>query len=117
MSKSYVTETDSTITRVANDQIVTTDLPAGYQKVDHIQREVHGKGVMVDQLIFSDGIASVSLFIEPLVKGKRPKKGHMLMGSTHMCANVVDGHQVIVVGEVPKKTVAKIAKAVSFKSQ
>lgn len=115
MSKSYVTEADAPITRVANDWIVTTDLPAGYRKVDHIQRAVRGKETMVDQLIFSDGIASVSLFIEPLAKGQRPKKGHMLMGSTNMCANVVDGHQIIVVGEVPEKTVESIAKAVSFK--
>jgi sigma-E factor negative regulatory protein RseB len=117
MSKSYVTETDAPITRVANDWIVTTDLPAGYRKVDHIQRVVRGKETMVDQLIFSDGIASVSLFIEPLAKGQRPKKGHMLMGSTNMCANVVDGHQIIVVGEVPEKTVESIAKAVSFKNK
>jgi len=67
------------------------------------------------KLIFSDGIASVSLFVEPLVEGQRPKKGHMLMGSTNMCANVVDGHQIIVVGEVPEKTVESIAKSVSFK--
>jgi sigma-E factor negative regulatory protein RseB len=116
MSKSYVTEAEPVITRVANDQIVTTDLPSGYQKVDHIQRIVNSEGVKVDQLIFSDGIASVSLFIEPVVKGKRPKKGHMLMGSTNVCANVVDGHQIIVVGEVPEKTVKSIAKAVSFKT-
>jgi sigma-E factor negative regulatory protein RseB len=116
MNKSYVTEEESLVTRVANDRIVTTDLPAGYRQVDHIQRAVHGKKTMVDQLIFSDGIGSVSLFIEPLTKGQRPKKGHMLMGSTNMCANVVDGHQIIVVGEVPEKTVRTIAKAVSFKS-
>lgn len=116
MNKSYVTEEHTPITRVANDSIVTTDLPAGYRKVDHIQRAVRGKKTMVDQLIFSDGIASVSLFIEPLAKGQRPKKGHMLMGSTSMCANVVDGHQIIVVGEVPEKTVQSIARAVSFKN-
>jgi sigma-E factor negative regulatory protein RseB len=115
MSKNYVTEEDMPITRVANHSIVTTDLPAGYRKVDHIQRAVHGKKTMIDQLIFSDGIGSVSLFIEPMTKGQRPKKGHMLMGSTSMCANVVDGHQIIVVGEVPEKTVQSIARAVSFK--
>lgn len=115
MSKNYVTEVNTPVTRTENDWIVTTNLPAGYRKVDHIQRLVHGKKTMVDQLIFSDGIASVSLFVEPLVEGQRPKKGHMLMGSTNMCANVVDGHQIIVVGEVPEKTVESIAKAVSFK--
>jgi sigma-E factor negative regulatory protein RseB len=116
MSKSYVTEATEAITHVANDTTVTTDLPAGYKEVDHIQRAAKGKDAIVDQLVFSDGIASVSLFIEPLSKGQRPKKGHMYMGSTNMCANVVDGRQIIVVGEVPEKTVKSIAKAVSFKS-
>ena len=116
MNKSYITEATEAITHVANDTTVTTDLPAGYKEVDHIQRAVKGKDAVVDQLIFSDGIASVSLFIEPLSKGQRPKKGHMYMGSTNMCANVVDGRQIIVVGEVPEKTVKSIARAVSFKS-
>ena len=116
MSKSYVTEATEAITHVSNDTTVTTDLPAGYKEVDHIQRAAKGKDAIVDQLVFSDGIASVSLFIEPLSKGERPKKGHMYMGSTNMCANVVDGRQIIVVGEVPEKTVRSIAKAVSFKT-
>lgn len=114
MTKRYVTEKDTSIKGVENNWQVT-DLPEGYQQVDHIQRVVSEKKVMVDQLVFSDGIASVSVFIEPLVKGQRPKKGHMLMGSTNMCANVVDGHQVIVVGEVPEMTVQSIARAVSLK--
>ncbi|MEE9331158.1 MAG: MucB/RseB C-terminal domain-containing protein [Methylophilaceae bacterium] len=114
MSKNYVTEKSASITRVESNWDVE-NLPTGYQKIDHIQREVHGKNIVVDQLVFSDGIGSVSVFIEPLTKGQRPKKGHMLMGSTNMCANVVDGHQVIVVGEVPEKTVQSIARAVSLK--
>ena len=101
ISKRYVTEKDTSIKRVDNNWQVT-NLPAGYQMVDHIQREVQGKTKTVDQFVFSDGIASESVFIEPLTKGQRPRKGHMLMGSTNMCANVVDGHQVIVVGEVQK---------------
>lgn len=114
MTKSYVTEANAPIKRVESDWVLTS-LPAGYKKVDHIQRAVPSKGTTVDQLIFSDGIASVSVFIEPLIKGQRPKKGHMLMGSTNMCAHVVDGHQVVVVGEVPEKTVQSIAQAVTFK--
>jgi len=114
MSKRYVAEKDTPVTMVDNDWQVT-DLPAGYQKINHIQRQVHGKNKMVDQMVFSDGLASVSVFIEPLVKGQRPKKGHMLMGSTNMCANVIQGHQVIVVGEVPEKTVQTIARAVRLK--
>ncbi len=114
ISKQYVTEKNGPVTEVDNNWQVT-NLPAGYQKINHIQRHVRGKNTMVDQMVFSDGIASVSVFIEPLAKGQRPKKGHMLMGSTNMCANVIEGHQVIVVGEVPEMTVQTIAKAVSLK--
>lgn len=94
-----------------------TDLPVGYTKVDHRALVVPGKATTVDQMIFSDGIGSVSVFIEPLTKGMRPKTGHMQVGSTNMCANVIDGHQVTVVGEVPEATVMQISKAVSLKKQ
>jgi sigma-E factor negative regulatory protein RseB len=100
-----------------NSNWIVTELPTGYEKVDHRALVVPGKVAPVDQMIFSDGIASVSLFIEPLSKGMRPKMGHMLIGSTNICARVLDGYQVTVVGEVPEATVMQIAKAVSFKKQ
>jgi sigma-E factor negative regulatory protein RseB len=113
--KNYVME-DVAVNHVNTNWIVT-ELPAGYIKVDHILLAVPGKTAPVDQVIFSDGIASVSLFIEPIIKGMHPKMGHMLIGSTNICANVMDGYQVTVVGEVPEATVMQIAKAVSFKKQ
>ncbi len=114
VSKNYVVEDTSAVTRVTDDWIVA-QLPTGYRKIDHIQRVVPGKSGSVNQVIFSDGIASVSLFIEPIAKGKRPRMGHMLIGSTNICANVIDGYQIVVVGEVPAETVRQIAKAVTFK--
>lgn len=92
-----------------------TELPAGFRKIDQLKRKVHGKKTPVNQIIFSDGLASVSLFIEPLAKGARPKMGHTAMGATNFYANVIDGHQIMVVGEVPEETVTQIANAVSFK--
>lgn len=116
VNKNYVMEDSPPVTRVTEDWIVA-QLPAGYRKIDQVQRTVPGKHAQMNQIIFSDGIASVSLFIEPLSKGMRPKMGHMLVGSTNICANVIDGHQVMVVGEVPAATVEQIAKAVTFKKQ
>ena len=116
VSKSYVMEENAAVTHVAENWIVA-QLPPGYSKIDHIQRMVPGKVAPVDQIIFSDGIASVSVFIEPLVKGVRPRMGHMLVGSTNICANVIEGHQIIVVGEVPAATVQHISKAITFKKQ
>lgn len=94
-----------------------TDLPAGYTKVDHRALTVPGKTTSVDQMIFSDGIGSVSVFIEPLTKSMRPKMGHMQVGSTNVCASVIDGHQVTVVGEVPEIPCIQISKAVSLNKQ
>ncbi|MES2635911.1 MAG: MucB/RseB C-terminal domain-containing protein [Pseudomonadota bacterium] len=115
-SKSYVMEDAALPSKVHTDWIVA-ELPPGYIKVDHVELIVNGRSSPVNQMIFSDGIASVSLFIEPINKGMRPKMGHKLVGSTNICANVIDGYQVVVVGEVPLATVQQIAKAVSFKKQ
>jgi sigma-E factor negative regulatory protein RseB len=116
LSKQYVMEEEAPITHVTNSWVVA-NLPPGYRKVDHIEHIAPGKNTVVNQVIFSDGIASVSLFIEPIKKGVRPKMGHKVVGSTNICANVVDGYQVIVVGEVPASTVQQIARAVSFNKQ
>jgi sigma-E factor negative regulatory protein RseB len=114
VSKSYVVEDNAQVTHIEDNWIVA-QLPTGYRKIDQVQRIVPGKSAPVNQIIFSDGIASVSLFIEPIVKGTHPKTGHMLVGSTNICANVIDGYQIMVVGEVPAETVQQIAKAVTFK--
>lgn len=116
VQKSYVMQDATAVNQITNDWIVS-ELPTGYAKVDHRTVVVPGKTVPVDQIIFSDGIASISLFIEPLTKGTHPKMGHMQIGSTNICANVINGYQVTVVGEVPAATVMQIAKAVSFKKQ
>jgi sigma-E factor negative regulatory protein RseB len=116
VAKSYEME-DTTAASQADSSWIVAELPAGYEKVEHRSLVVPGKTAPVDQMIFSDGIASVSLFIEPLSKGMRPKMGHMLIGSTNICANVIGGYQITVVGEVPEATVMQIAKAVSFKKQ
>ncbi|MCB5184800.1 MucB/RseB C-terminal domain-containing protein [Methylobacillus gramineus] len=90
-------------------------LPAGYRKVQQVTRMVPGKPSPVTQVIFTDGLASVSLFIEPLTKGTRPKIGQTAKGATNFYANVANGYQILVVGEVPAVTVAQIGSAVSFK--
>lgn len=90
-------------------------LPAGYRKIDQIKRMVPGKNLPLTHIVFSDGLASVSLFIEPLTKHMRAKTGSTTLGATNIHATVVEGHQIMVVGEVPEATVAQIATSVSFK--
>ncbi|MDP8568016.1 MucB/RseB C-terminal domain-containing protein [Methylophilus aquaticus] len=112
-TKPYVMD-DTTELNHIQDNLVVPNLPAGYRKIDQIQLQVPGKAP-VQQLIFSDGLASVSLFVEPIVKGMQPRIGKKNMGSTNVCAHVLNGYQLVVVGEVPAQTVEQIAQQVTFK--
>jgi sigma-E factor negative regulatory protein RseB len=88
------------------------ELPAGYRKVDQIVRMVPGKPYPVMHMIFSDGLASVSLFIEPTNKSGKTKVALASSGYTSFYAGVNNGYLVTAVGEVPEATVVQIANAV-----
>jgi sigma-E factor negative regulatory protein RseB len=116
--KNYVMEDEvptSADTGTANAWSIK-ELPAGYRKVDQMIRMVHGKSLPVTHVVFSDGLAYVSLFIEPTtLKSKASTKAtQAVVGNTSYYMNVIDGHQVTVVGEVPEITAAQIGNAVIF---
>lgn len=90
------------------------DLPAGYRKVEQMVRKVRGKDFPVTHVVFSDGLASVSLFIEPLAKGVKPKIGVSKVGNTNSYSRAAGFLQITTVGEVPEAAVVGIANAVVF---
>ncbi len=119
--KNYVME-DEAVTIVDHSVAkawIIKELPTGYHKVDQMIRMVQGKSVAVTHVIFSDGLSSVSLFIEPLAKplakSIKSKSGHGIVGNTSFYSSLHEGYQITAVGEVPEATVAQIANAVVFK--
>lgn len=85
-----------------------TRLPPGFERVASGVRKV-SKNAVVRQILYSDGLASVSAFIAPA--GLRaPLKGSTSRGSVHAYGRQVDDRQVTVVGQVPTVTVKLIAK-------
>ncbi len=115
--KDYVMEDERVITSGddAPASWVIKDLPVGYRKIEQKVRMVPGKPYPVTHMIFSDGMASVSLFIEPIPKGARTRVSLTTKGNTSFYANVNSGHLITVVGEVPEATIVQIANAVVFK--
>lgn len=116
--KNYVME-DEVPTSADNGSVNAwsiKELPSGYRKVDQMIRMVHGKTLPVTHVVFSDGLAYVSLFIEPanlkLKVGNKPTQA--VVGNTSYYMNILDGYQVTVVGEVPEVTAAQIGNAVIF---
>lgn len=89
-------------------------IPAGFVLSNHIMRKTPAGGNPVEHLVYTDGLAAVSVFIEKVDKGTRSViVGGSTMGAVHAFGNVVNDHQIIVVGEVPATTVELIARSVA----
>ncbi len=84
-------------------------LASGFTLVD-----VHRAGPdhSVLRMTFSDGLASLSVFIEKMGEQEKPFEGLSRRGAVNAFGAVVDGYQVTVVGEVPETTVEMIGHSV-----
>lgn len=90
-------------------QTVPNGFSMKFQRPSHSERGKRDR----KQMVYSDGLASVSVFIEP-IKGKAPLKGLSSMGVINVFGRVVDDHQITVIGDVPKSTVRSMAMSVSY---
>ncbi len=67
------------------------------------------------QWIFSDGLASVSLFVEPYDKQRHDKEASMSMGATQTMTKQMGPYWLTVMGEVPMKTIKLFASGLERK--
>jgi sigma-E factor negative regulatory protein RseB len=91
-------------------------LPPGFHMTARAAQIMPGTPGPVDHLVFSDGLASVSVFVETthieVTPGQTPVIESARVGSSYAFSTVVDGHKVTAVGEVPARTVRFIADSV-----
>jgi sigma-E factor negative regulatory protein RseB len=90
-------------------------LPEGFAQVAYQTRLRASNGADVEQRVYSDGLSSVSVFIEKI----RARHNTHLQGGSHVGAinafgTVMHAHFVTVVGEVPAQTVEKIGQNIQF---
>jgi sigma-E factor negative regulatory protein RseB len=94
---------------------VSPDLP-GFKKVTEVKRRIHASR-QVDQVVYSDGLAAISVFIELPPNGdKRQRMGLSSLGAINIYTREVADHVVTVVGEAPAISVRRIADTVQFHS-
>jgi len=72
-------------------------------------------GASVRHMVFSDGLASVSVFIESRMTDNE-KPGPVRVGTAHAYSTEVQDHRVTAVGEVPANTVRALATTVARES-
>lgn len=76
------------------------ELPPGFQLNAHRRRGA--RGGELEHFIFSDGLATLSVYVQPAAG--EGLSGVSRFGASKAVGRVFDGHEVIVVGEVPVDT-------------
>lgn len=83
----------------------------GFTAMSCHTREVPGAGQTSMQWVFSDGLASVSLFVEPFDAQRHTQESSAVVGATHSVNRRVGEHWLTVMGEVPANTLRRFALA------
>ena len=88
----------------------------GFRKIVEVRRMLHDTR-SVGQLVYSDGLAAISVFIEPIAgRSDAARHGIARMGAVNVYRREMADHLVTVVGEAPAASVRRVGDAVEFHS-
>ena len=88
-------------------------MPKGFRVTSRAIKPMPMKKHPVQHFVLSDGLATVSVYIERPAANEQMLDGESSMGSVNAYGRQVNGHRVTVMGEVPKATVKQIAESVA----
>jgi len=85
--------------------------PPGFERMTQVSLPMKA-GRHVSQLVFSDGLAAISVFIEPFddAHGQAPPQGAVRKGAMNIFGARIGNHRLTAIGEVPVATLRDIAE-------
>jgi sigma-E factor negative regulatory protein RseB len=86
-------------------------VPSGFKLSVATQSPMAGSDTPVEHLVYSDGLATVSVFIEAPTTNAEMRDGYSTAGSTNAYSLTLDGRTRTAIGEVPRQTVRMIASS------
>jgi len=89
-------------------------VPKGFSEMNATATRNKEINVLSHHLIYSDGLSYISVFIQPVQTGLKPKVGSISMEGTNVSATYYRGYQVMAVGTVPMSTLESFTKSISF---
>ena len=105
----WFTQPKRKVTHAVESEWQSDDVPAGFRVVSTHEENLAGRDAVVTHIMYSDGLANVSVFIEPAGDKKIARRSRV--GASNSYTTVIDGFRVTAVGEVPAATVEQIAKS------
>jgi sigma-E factor negative regulatory protein RseB len=89
--------------------------PGGFWRESVMRRKIPDSDHFVHQMVYTDGLASLSVFIER--QTGVTSQGESSMGAVNAFIRILNNHSVTAIGEVPAATVKEIAESVSYQQQ
>jgi sigma-E factor negative regulatory protein RseB len=89
-------------------------MPEGFTLVAQQNRLKAKNGASIEQHVYSDGLNSISIFIEKIRAQHSHLRGGSKMGTTNAFGTIINSHFVTVVGEVPQRTVEKVGSSIQY---
>ena len=94
--------------------VVTQNVP-GFKKLMETRRSLGARGGAVSQIVLSDGLAAVSVFIEPMPR-EQPATTLSHQGAVNIYKRPHGNHVITVLGEAPAATLVQIANSLELKT-
>lgn len=89
----------------------------GFRKSAGMKRQASGgNGIESTHFVFSDGLASISVFIEPL-GNQNAEKSTYSVGSINVYKRVSGKHLLTILGEVPTKTLMQLGDGMEYRKK
>jgi sigma-E factor negative regulatory protein RseB len=92
---------------------IVADAPKGFHKVTELKRSLPGRPQPVSQIVYTDGVASISVFVEPNAAPVRTSEAATEEGTTTFFVRPMGDQVVTVLGEVPLATAQQVGRSVS----
>ena len=106
---------DSSKSFAADSSWQLSAAPGGFWRESVLKRQIPGSDNFVHQMVYTDGLASLSVFIEK--KTSETTSGMSSMGAVNAYIRILNNHSVTAIGEVPAITVKHLAESVSYQQQ
>ncbi|HTH94701.1 MAG TPA: MucB/RseB C-terminal domain-containing protein [Rhodocyclaceae bacterium] len=102
--------------RIDDSSWVFRNVPPGFRRTAAMRRQSRLSAPAGLHFIYSDGLAAISVFIEPNAGGKSDKQVANL-GAINAYRRVVGGYQILVMGEAPAAAVKRLADGIEWRKK
>jgi sigma-E factor negative regulatory protein RseB len=109
----WVNQPPRHVSRNIETSWTSSDLPRGFRAVSTHAEELPGSDKMTTHILYSDGLANVSVFIVEAESGAAG--GTSNVGGSNSYSAIVDTYRVTAIGEVPAMTVRQIATTMTLR--